>query len=86
MRSQVPDGLNNDKWSLDQAVASSKCLCFKSNYLVKVRASLDKQMFFPNEKIQFSIEVDNTQSERNIKEIQCTLTHNIIIKKGKKAI
>eukprot|EP00347_Sterkiella_histriomuscorum_P014673 403359986 len=86
MKSQAPQGLSNSSWSLDQAVTSSRCLCFRSNYMVQLGAQLNKQMFYPFEQIHFNIEVDNTLSERNIEEIQCTLTHNINIKKGQKVI
>ena len=54
--------------------------------MVQINAQINKQMFYPNEKIYFNIEVDNSKSERNIKDIQCTLTHNITIKKGQKIV
>jgi sporulation-control protein spo0M len=49
---------------------------------VKIHASLNKQMFFPDEKVIVNIQIDNSRSERDIKDIQCTLTHNIVIRKA----
>ena len=34
-------------------------------------------MFFPDEKIIVNIQIDNSKNERDIKDIDCTLTHNI---------
>lgn len=43
-------------------------------------------MFFPDEKITVNIQIDNSRSERDIKDIQCTLTQNIKIKKAGKVL
>jgi hypothetical protein len=35
------EGITNKSWSLDQMVTGSKCLCFKSNYLISINVELN---------------------------------------------
>jgi hypothetical protein len=79
-------GITNNQWSLDQLISGKRCLCFTSNYIMKIHASLNKQMFFPNEKVIVNIQIDNSRNKRDIKDIQCTLTHNVIIRKADKTL
>lgn len=74
--------ITNAEWTLDQKMINNKCLCFQSNYMVQVNIKVNKQMFFPNEKIRVLFSVDNTKNKRDIKDVQCTLTYNVKIKKG----
>eukprot|EP00347_Sterkiella_histriomuscorum_P006308 403353261 len=77
---------SNKSWSMDHQIISAKCLCFQTNYLVKLRASINKQLFYPDEVVKVSFEVDNSRSARDIKIVTCTLTHNLQIMKGQHVV
>ena len=75
-------GIINPEWNFDHVIASSRCLCFKSSYIMHVVAKLNKQLFYPDEQVIVEFTVDNSRSERDIKEILCKLQHTISIKKA----
>jgi hypothetical protein len=43
-------------------------------------AKLNKQLFYPDEQVIVEFSVDNSRSERDIKEIRCSIMHTISIK------
>lgn len=73
-------GIINPEWKFEQVIASSRCLCFKSSYIMHIVAKLNKQLFYPDEQVIVEFSVDNSRSERDIKEIRCKLQHTISIK------
>jgi len=73
-------GIVNPSWNFDQVIASTKCLCFKSSYIMHIVANLNKQLFYPDEQVIVEFSVDNSRSQRDIKEIRCSLMHTIAIK------
>jgi hypothetical protein len=50
---------------------------------MRIRAELNKQLFYPDENVCVLFDVDNSHSERDIKEIRCSLKHDITIRKAK---
>lgn len=72
--------LNNEKWSLEQEITGSRCLCFTSHYTIRINAFLNKQMFYPDEKVIIKIQIDNSTSSCDIKQIDCNLTHTLKVK------
>lgn len=75
-------GLTNNQWNIDQVISSQRCLCFKSSYTMRVQAQLNKQLFYPEELVILDFLVDNSRSERDIKEIKCTLKFTVSIRKA----
>ena len=71
---------------MDQVITSTRCLCFKSSYTMRIRAELNKQLFYPDENVCVLFDVDNSHSERDIKEIRCSLKHDITIRKAKQTM
>jgi sporulation-control protein spo0M len=53
---------------------------------MKIQAQLNKRLFYPDEAVKVELEVDNSHSSRDIKEIRCSLKHEITIRKGKTAL
>ena len=76
----------NPSWDFDQVIESSRCLCFKSSYTMKVMTSLNKSLFYPDEQIIVNFVVDNSRSERDIKEIRCTVKHKVQIMKAEEQL
>ncbi|CDW85973.1 UNKNOWN [Stylonychia lemnae] len=85
MRSQSL-AITNNQWQLQQEIISQKCLCFQTHYYVEIHAQINKQLFYPNEQVIVNYYVDNTRNQRDIKNVSCTLTHNIQIMKGQKVM
>lgn len=76
----------NNQWNLDQVIISKRCLCFRSNYTLTIQAQLNKHLFFPDEKVLLDFQVDNSRSERDIKEINCTLKQTVTIRRADKVL
>lgn len=47
---------------------------------------LNKQLFYPDEKVIVDFLVDNSRSSRDIKEIRCKLTYTITVRKAEKIL
>jgi len=53
---------------------------------MRVLAKLNKSLFYPDEKVIMEFSVDNTRSERDIKDIRCALVHTITIKRADQSL
>jgi Arrestin (or S-antigen), C-terminal domain len=82
MMTEQQHGLVNDQWYMDHEIQISRCFCFKSSYTMRLQAQLNKELFYPDEQVIVEFEVDNSRSERDIKQIRCSLKHNISIRKA----
>lgn len=49
---------------------------------MRVQALLNKQLFYPDEQVVLDFLVDNSRSERDIKEIRCSLTYTVTVRKA----
>jgi hypothetical protein len=79
-------GIMNPSWNFDQLISSTRCLCFKSSYIMHILAQLNKSLFYPDEQVIVEFSVDNSRSERDIKEIRCCLQHKISIKQAEESL
>lgn len=79
---QMKGDIINQEQVIERNIKGKRtCLCFRSNYSITIRARLNKQIFYPNEKIVLKIQIDNSGSQSNIKKIHCSLKQTIAIKK-----
>lgn len=53
---------------------------------MRIEAQLNKQLFYPDERVVLDFLVDNSRSGRDIKEITCSLTYKIAIKRAEEVI
>jgi len=51
-----------------------------------IQAQLNKHLFFPDERVVLDFQVDNSRSERDIKEINCTLRQTVTVRRADKVL
>ena len=60
------------------------CLsCFEPYYNVKIQTNIDKILYFPDEKVNLEMIIDNSESQRRIQNISCYLRQTVRILKDK---
>lgn len=53
---------------------------------MRIQAQLNKQFFYPDEQVVVEFLLDNSRSERDIKEIRCSLKYTITVRKADKTM
>ena len=53
---------------------------------MRIQAQLNKHLFYPDELVILDFLVDNSRSERDIKEIACTLKYTVSVHKANQTL
>ena len=81
--SQSIKGHTNQHFDFKSSMQSKGCFsCMQPSYNISIETYMDKFIFFPDEVVKIKMIVDNRQSQRRIKNINCILRQRVRITKN----
>ena len=74
--------INMREERMDIDVQMNSLCCFKSVNSFKVRATLNKNIFYDDETLRVTLFVDNANNSRSLRSIKCVLMQQLVIRKN----